>query len=447
MNGYIGPATALEPRGKLAAKRPTNAIVLRPFVTMVDWMTVMFTGPWHSLAIGVDEAIPWNVQNVRPNLVVYRAAIETRHFARVYYITEPSGEKLATVLCCPVDRKKFPPDFMTVQFSNATLAPGEWRELLNGFLSMGCTYQGVQRVDIAADGWENERIGDGGDFLAVVKAAAYGFGEYYGKAHWSIHYTGKDMNGFQFGSRAGNKFLRCYRKKREMKAKGLKPHIVAAWREALNGYDPMKDPREVGRLEIVLKGKELRRYFPDERTPEGLATLHDPRRRVEVFASTVKTMYDFRTHSTDGRARTARPLHVWDWSLCTTNAPELLPREQRRPVIAPHVVKSGIHHLYRLYLLTSDLDVLLVAERQARSAGPEFLDWMRRKEKVWQAEHRALMNANLHIPGLQTPDPFTRSYLDRLAQSTLDHRTNTEAFNDNAEPCPIDDDDDDDIPW
>jgi len=385
---------------------------------MVDWLSVMMMGPWHTLTGREGDVFAWDVPNVRPGLAVHRLGGVPNLWNTRFYVVDAVGEKLVTICCSPTDNKKFPPDFMTAQFSNATLPTGEWRELLAALQAMGCEHMGVQRVDIAADGWEGERIGDGGDYIPVVQAALCGYGDYYGRAHWKTHHLAKSFNGFEFGSKAGNKFLRCYRKKREMKAKGLKPHIVAAWRAALNGADPMADPREVGRLEIQMKGKELRRYFAGESDADLLAKLHDPHTRVEVFASTTRTVFDFRGHPTDGRARTAQPMHVWDWSQCTTNAPENLPREQRVRRLSPQRAKAGLHILYDLYLDTADPDVLKAAERVAISYGPEFLDHLRNRSTQWEKLRDALTLGTRSRAGAS--DAFTLSFMERIRKGVME---------------------------
>lgn len=411
-------AGPLAKRNAAAGWRNRGHIVLRPFVTMVDWLSVMMMGPWHTLTGKSGDVFKWDVPNVRPGLSVHRLDGVPNLWNTRFYVSDAVGEKLATVCCSPVDPKKFPPDFMTVQFANSTLATGEWRELMRGFREMGCEHMGVQRVDIAADGWEDQGIGGGGDYIPVVQAALCGFGDYYGRAHWKTHHLGRAFNGFEFGSKAGNKFLRCYRKKREMKAKGIKPHVIAAWRAALNGADPMADPREVGRLEIQLKGKELRRYFAGESDADLLAQLHDPHTRVQVFASTTRTVFDFRTHPTDGRARTARPMHVWDWSQCTTNAPANLSREQRVRRLSAQRVKSGLHVLYDIYLECRDPDILKAAERYALSAGQEFLDHMRRRALEWEKLHDALTIGTAKRPG--ATDVFTLSFMERLRRGVME---------------------------
>lgn len=411
---FTGPHPGIEPRQRFA-----GPLLLRPFCTMLDWLTVMMMGPWHTMTNRPNEPVPWRLPNLHPGIAWYRADMNVGDWRKVFYITDAVGEKLVTILADHADRKKYPQDFMTAQFANCTLANGYWRELFRALREMGCEHMGVQRIDIAADGWENiDNSEGGGEFIGVVMACLRGHGDYYGKAHWKTHHLRHEFNGFEFGSRRGNKFMRCYRKKREMKQVKHKPHIVEAWRAALNGYDPMEDPREVGRLEIVLKGKELRRYFKGESDFDALVSLHDPTTRASVFHATTRKVFDFRGLSTDGRARSASPLFAWDFSLCTTNPIETLIREQRARKLSPHRVKSALHFMYDLYLTTCDAEVLKVAERAALAAGSEFLDYMRTNERQWQALHHALTEGTARRPGAQ--DAFTDGYFRRLREGVVE---------------------------
>lgn len=429
-DGFTGVLPAVRRTGLRTTERP-QCITLRPFCTMVDWLSVMMMGPWSTITTEIGDAFRWDVENVRPGLMVYRT-YETPHFAKVFYISDQVGTKLVTVLCQPKDHKKFPPEFMVAEFGNATLATGEWRELLSALEQMGCEHMGVKKCDIAADGWEGELIGDGGDFIPVVQASLAGWGNYYGKAHWKTHHLGRAFNGFEFGSRAGNKFMRCYRKKREMKDKGLKPHIVEAWRAALGGMDPMKDPREVGRLEVSLKGTELRRYFKGESDSRLLAELHDPLKRVELFQATTDTMFDFRTWPTDGRARSAKPMHRWDWGLCTTNAPAALARAQRSRCISPEIVKRSVHALYDMHLHSYDPRFLVDAEIAAAAGGPEIVTWFHGKMRQWDQLHEALTVGTRNRPGAS--DDFSLSFMRRLREGVREAADPLRDFHEAAAP-------------
>lgn len=380
-----------------------GAIELRPFVTMVDWLSVNATGPFWAVKLPVGDWAPWHGLNMRPGAML-KAMDPPREWGKRFYLMDSvGGEKLATILAAPVNRKLHARDAMVIQFHNATLAPGEWREIGQSLFDAGCTYQGVQRIDLAADGWLNdvrgaesdstaahewqfEPVGGGGDFIQVVQASLAGFGRYYGKARWGTEHLGNAWNGFNFGTRAANKFLRCYRKKREMKAKGHKPHIAAAWSAALNGYDAMSDPREVGRLEVQMKGREFRRYYGGEGDWDKLCILHDPVLRAGVYQSAVDTMFDFRTFPLDGRARTAVPMTRWNWSVACNAPPPKFTREKRRLGIGDERVKIVLHYLHDLAFITGDPEAMLMAERLAKAAGDGMVDYFRRKAQVWQAE-------------------------------------------------------------
>ena len=385
-------------------------ITLRPFVTMLDWLSVTATGPFWAVDLPPGQWAPWQGLNMRPGAMLLSMDPPREWGKRFYLMDSVGGDKLATILAAPTNRKIHARDAMVIQFHNQTLAPGEWREIGESLWSMGCTYTGVQRIDIAADGWLNdvqaadadtmaadqwqfEPVGGGGDFIQVVQAAMAGFGRYYGKARWGTEHLGNAWNGFNFGTRAANKFLRCYRKKREMKAKGHKPHVAAAWSAALGGYDAMRDPREVGRLEVQMKGREFRRYYGGEGDWSKLCELHDPILRAGIYASAVDSMFDFRTFPRDGRARSAIPMARWDWSRACAAPPPRFTRERKRIGIGEERVKTVLHFLHDMAWITGDPDAMHVAERLALAAGDGMTDYLRRKAPAWAAQCEQVTNA------------------------------------------------------
>jgi len=380
-------------------------IELRPFVTMVDWLSVTATGPFWSVELAVGDWAPWDGLNMRPGAMLLSMDPPREWGKRFYLMDSVGGEKLATILAAPTNRKIHARDAMVMQFHNQTLAPGEWREIGEALWSMGCTYTGVQRIDIAADGWINdilpeggdsmgarewqvERVGGGGDFIQVVQAALAGFGRYYGPANtrWGTEQLGSQWNGFNFGTRAANKFLRCYRKKREMKAKGHKPHIAAAWSAALGGYNVMSDPREVGRLEVQMKGREFRRYYGGEGDWSKLCQIHDPVLRAGIYSSAIESMFDFRTWPRDGRARTAKPMARWDWSIACKAPPPKFTREKKRIGIGEERVKTVLHFLHDIAWINGDPEAMQMAERLAVAAGDGMREYLRRKAPAWAAQ-------------------------------------------------------------
>ncbi|MCX7901201.1 MAG: hypothetical protein N2483_02705, partial [Burkholderiaceae bacterium] len=255
-----------------------------------------------------------------------------------------------------------------------------------------------QRIDIAADGWMNDdgTIGGGGDYIGVVQAALAGWGRYYGKARWSTEHLGSDWNGFAFGTRSANKFLRCYRKKREMKAKGMKPHVIAAWDAALGGCPAMKDPREVGRLEVQLKGRELNRYVKVTGNWDKVASFHDPMMRASVHQSTVRTMFDFRTYGADGRARSAKDMAVWDYTLACAAPPPVMKRDSRRVPMAEQRVKMALHWLHDCAYLSADSELMNLCTRMAVVTG--MVDYMHKRQASWAADCDRVLAARQVAP-------------------------------------------------
>lgn len=354
----------------------------------LDWLTVdMFAPcrigfaslPWASLV-----PVRWDYE-LDPDPGAWRAYliqptdIRTAQFACVAYLTDLSGEKVATIWSAPHNPLLHGAEWMQVQFANATLYSGEWVHLFRMFRAIGCTYRAVSRVDIACDGIE----GDGGDWPKVLTMAAQGAARYYGKADWLTRGTRGRVIGGEFGSRRSNKFVRAYRKKREMKSKGLKPYIAAAWERAF-GFDAWADPAiEVNRFEVSLKGKEIRRYFPAERTADWVEGLHGIGQRVDVFASMAPSLFDFRTDAT--RARDAVPVCRWDWSAVHAD-PTLAPRAPRRLALSDHTLKTGLRSLWHLAHVTGDAAGFDACERMARAGGPTIADWYERKRFQWIRE-------------------------------------------------------------
>lgn len=400
---------------------------------MVDWLSVSMFGPWHTLTMKPGETVAYDVPNVRPGLALVKQADAPKGWRDRYYLVDRKGAKLVTVLASPENAERHPRDYMQAQFDNSTLASGEWRELHRALMVTGSTHAGVLRLDISADGWVNAdgTIGGGGDFIPVVQSQLLGITKYFGKSKWGTYHEKNYFNGFAFGKKSSGKFIRCYYKKEEMAVKGHKAHIENAWKQANAGADVMADPREVGRMEIQLKGAELRRYWKGESDPDALHTLHDPTRRVSLFSATTRTMWDFRTWPTDGRARSAHPVTTWDWSLCTTNALENFNRDQRTRKMTDHRAKSALGFLHELYRVTGDQDLLLLRDRAAKALGEQYVDYCHRKERTWDAVGDAVEFGSGKRPG--TDDVFTRSFWRNLRDAhSADERDRLRTFADGS---------------
>jgi hypothetical protein len=361
---------------------PTEPVLLRPYAVNLDWLTINMRGPEDDgrpglYPWGVTEPASWFDEREPDTIVwVMPTTHRTAQFSRVAYINNGDGEKLATVSFSP-HQNLHGPGWMQIQFANHTLYGGEWTNIFRRFRYAGCEYLSISRVDIAADGIE----GEGGDWPTVLNMAARNECRYYGKCEWLTRTNRRTVIGGEFGSRSSNKFVRAYRKKREMKVKGVKPHIVNAWINAL-GFNPMEAPVEVNRYEIQLKGREIRRYFPDERNADWLLNLSANQTRTNVIASMAESLFDFRIAAE--RARDSVPVCKWDW---TGIAPvEYHYREPRKYAVTDHTIKTHLRAMFMVGAIMSDPDTMYTAERVATAAGSEILEWYSRKRFEWMKE-------------------------------------------------------------
>lgn len=367
---------------------------MSPFLVSLDWLTLNMDVPPHRPG----DPLPWEPleprrwwREMNSERVYWTEPTthRTAQFNRVTYVNDEQKRKVMTVWHQPHDCRLHSDSWIQVQFANHTFATGEWATLLRMLADHGCTLRGISRVDISCDGLE----GDGGDFPQVIELQRNGNVRYYGKCDWLVRSSRGKVVGGEFGHRASNKFIRAYRKKREMKSKGIKEHIVKQWRDAL-GYDPMERPGEVNRFEVQLKGKEVRRYFPEERGPGALdfvLGLADVGHRVEVFNSMAVDMFDFRTRAT--RARDARPVSRWNWQRVVDVEPDKKYRAQRNIAVTDHTIKTGLRAMFHLATVTADLNVMELAKRQAVAAGPNYVDWFERKRIAWTKEYGRLIAA------------------------------------------------------
>lgn len=361
-------------------------VTLRPGAVLLDWLTLNLRapdpGPWghpwtsprpqrwvYDLDVSPDY---WCVYLAEPTDIV------TAQFRRVTYITRPDGTKAATVWSDPHNGALSDPRWVQVQFANDALHTGEWVALFRMFRAYGCELRGVSRVDISADGIE----GQGGEFPRVVQGAIDGRWRYYGHGSWRPELFRSKVTGFNFGTRGSNKYVRAYRKAREMKHKGVKPWVVDAWARAW-GFDVYAAGMEVNRMEVQTKAKELRRYFPACDSVEWVEGLNDEQRRVDVFASMAPGIFDFRTHAK--RARDAEPVVRWDWSGVAQDV-QTATRAQRTHGFTDHTIKTNLRAMWQVATGTSCSTTHEAARAFARSCGAAWEEWYERKRYEWARE-------------------------------------------------------------
>lgn len=306
--------------------------------------------------------------------------------SRIFYLVTPNGQKLVTVSGKPFNNQIGPPDWMLVQFENQTLYTGEWVHLYKTLRSMGFVYKAIAQIDLAADGL----IGHGGDYLEPMQQVWDGKAQFYGRVNWLPRLKGrKTVYGAELGSRASNKFWRVYNKTRELKtaqSAHKAEYIRAAWAASL-GFDPVTEGLEVNRCECKLKGREIRRYFSEEKesakpgNDSWVTALANPQKCVDLFASMAARTLDFRTPAE--RARDAISLVQWDWGLWSEGL-DLREREKRTLAIAEQSVKITIKNLWRVsYTLCDSTWMQKAADFAAAS---NLSRWFESRQPDWEKE-------------------------------------------------------------
>jgi hypothetical protein len=308
----------------------------------------------------------------------------TAVFDAIYTLQDDRGEKLLTVTGLPrAGMFSGRPDWMQIQFSNRTLYSGEFVRLWDQMREMGFLYMSISRMDIAADGI----AGNGGDFLEPIQRTWGGGVDYYGKAGWTPRFQRKTVTGAELGSRASNKFLRCYNKTRELKQAhnvAKRAYIEQAWSDAL-GESPHDNGREVNRLELQVKGTEVRRYFAQEGTPGFVASLADGAALVDMFASMVPKVFDFRIPAE--RARDAVPVVAWDFGAVSTSV-FTGERAKKTVAMSPHTLKILIRQMFVLGVATGDQSWRVKADELAHAGNLHH--WMTDAVKRWTTAARVL---------------------------------------------------------
>jgi hypothetical protein len=358
-----------------------DVTTLCPFRIGLDWLSISVTGPTRLLHY--DRPQRWRA---RWGEVLYWVPMgkRTAVFDAIYTLQDDRGEKLLTVTGLPrAGMFSGRPDWMQIQFSNRTLYSGEFVRLWDQMREMGFLYMSISRMDIAADGI----AGNGGDFLEPIQRTWGGGVDYYGKAGWTPRFQRKTVTGAELGSRASNKFLRCYNKTRELKQAhnvAKRAYIEQAWSDAL-GESPHDNGREVNRLELQVKGTEVRRYFAQEGTPGFVASLADGAALVDMFASMVPKVFDFRIPAE--RARDAVPVVAWDFGAVSTSV-FTGERAKKTVAMSPHTLKILIRQMFVLGVATGDQSWRVKADELAHAGNLHH--WMTDAVKRWTTAARVL---------------------------------------------------------
>lgn len=372
-----GPPKGTAPPGTSAAA----VEVLRPFYLGLDWLTINMDAPMgHAFNVVETTGFVSSLDRTAQFWIVPRSQ-GTPAFERCVDVLDGERCKVLTIAFKPRSQT-WRPEWCQVQFANATLYTGEWRNLFHMLRAHGFTLDSISRIDIAADAIST----DGGGYLAVMERRMKGEVKYYGKGNWSPFMQRDGCEGFRVGEASSDKFIRCYNKTREMK-KNRKPHIVNTWSLALGGEDPASLP-DVHRFEARLKGKGVRRYVgARERDALWLCSLGTTQPLVGLFASMAPSLFDFRTPA--ARARDAQPVTAWDFSRVHTGDITIDTRAPRNHIMSDDEQKRALRYIFIAALGMSDPDAGAVALRMAQRA--DLGDWYAKKRLQWFRQYGKML--------------------------------------------------------
>ena len=189
------------------------------------------------------------------------------------------------------------PNLVKIQVNNHILYQRGWVDRLQ-YLSgwIGLEFNNVTRIDVAIDG---------GDFLGGFDGLIRERYGKVGKAKVAAVRTGKmELEGFYIGSAKSEKRIRGYNKSREIKESGAnKTYIPAFWKA--NGLDTTKD---IERLEIVMKGKALRKVKGFD-----FRKLEDTRYLAGLAKCMVKGFYEFVDMGSDSNVSRGKRIQPVAW--------------------------------------------------------------------------------------------------------------------------------------
>lgn len=208
--------------------------------------------------------------------------------AEVFY----NGEKMGAMEIHP--RSLMSPDTVLFNVDNRLQYSEGWtKKIQTVWKDLNLSFNHIGKLDIAVDQPDNNQF-------AFVQKLINGQVLSVGKTVYSVEYEGRneDMSAkaryFRFGSRASDKFMRCYYKRQEL-AVSNKWYIQEFWER--NNFD-LEEGREVARFEVSLKRKELKKYQDvfekyGELNAANLSLLEDPEYLAALYNTSTKGFFEF----------------------------------------------------------------------------------------------------------------------------------------------------------
>lgn len=249
------------------------------------------------------------------------------------------------------------------------------------------SFKYIQKIDIAIDNKINH-VNLNNSFIGkLAKAITGGELKSIGQARFSPFYDSNgDLEGFHYGSRKSDKFIRGYYKHKEIN-ESEKQYIAEFWKNS--GMDTEKGAY---RLEMSIKKNELKKYINVE--SDNLDWLQDTQILASIFKSTATNFFEFINHSELKRKkRTNRCKRVFEISYYNLGARLL---EKASSVISDQKtrLKMAAKTLFMIGAKTGNTIYEAFAEEISRNIRLDR--WFNLNQDNWRAELTGWIN-NDHV--------------------------------------------------
>lgn len=367
-------------------------------VAAVDWLTISASQPMENTGPGDDPQPKFFKAEFRGEYqkgdfaVVSNSNMRDRVYSKafdVYYM----GSLFGILFCCPYSAGVKSPDSVAFKVNNEWLY-AEWTQPLYQFLkSFNLQLQGVSRLDIALDG-----IG----FLDPMRYADMKAVRLKGKTNLSRWSRGNQkITGFLLGSKASDRYVRCYHKNNEIEQSSKKYYVQKFWSN--NGISEDQFA-EMERLETVFKAAELkkiisdpvlRKQFPGSTTWKFIANLADPVFLQALAKTAIDDLYVFTEQPETEKTNVSRLRKVCEVIYGATC--RKIKRVGEKNAARIRATQQAIKVVYQLYLKTK-------AERFRYLAGELIQEceletwWKKRKPKIIYEYELAVKNERPFYP-------------------------------------------------
>ncbi len=324
----------------------------------LDWFEVMASGAFID---GGQAEEKYEFDNGR--IVLAMKGHGTKIFKYSYEIFF-KGKLFGKCHCHPRAAEILKPDYIQFQVSNNVLyEAGGFTDIKYFFKALHWKVLNITRFDIALDGVK---------VIDLVDQFVMGKIEKLGKAKVRPYFTGKrEMEGFDIGSRASNKWITGYMKCEELEKTG-KTYIKEFWERT--GLDITG---KVERLELKVRSEEVKKIsgfnWEDLDNFEYLAT---------IFRTCMKNFFEFVYLGGDTNVTRKQKIEFINWDFLGAS---LLDRLSTRETTEIYRMKQAAKTNFWCYLASGRNYYADIAQEQAMNVN--CLDWYANSLEKWKTEY------------------------------------------------------------